>query len=455
MAWWCGAGIAVLLGACDERGGESSGGGGDHRSTPAWRALYPWLGDVNFIPRLGVEPLLLGHIKNSHIPPAANSLDLPVDFVDPINLAIWETPNKQSRQIMRVQTRLSAVMGVIFGQKVDWGEQLLTLVAFLTILFFLAEVAALITGIRLSKTITGAVYELYEGTEHVKAGDFAYRVPVKGNDQLAELTTSFNSMTEDLSRLLVVAKEKERLESELAICSEVQAQLFPKNVPPTEGLELHGFCLPARSVSGDYYDFVKLPNKLAFAIGDVAGKGISAALLMATIQSTMRTQLTSENGARPGKISTAHLTSILNYQLFNTTAPEKYATFFVGIYDELEQTLTYTNAGHLAPMLIRTEKIQLLDPTGTVVGAFRKADYEEVTIGLEKGDLLVAYTDGIVEPENEYGEMYGEENLQNLLLKFEDVDSAQIISRTLETVKQWTAAPESQDDMTMVVARRI
>ncbi len=131
-----------------------------------------------------------------------------------------------------------------------------------------------------------------------KRATFSYRIPVKGNDQIAELGGSFNTMTENLGRLIVVAKEKERLESELAIAREVQNQLFPKDVPFTRSLELKGVCNPARMVSGDYYDFMALPDDaLAFAIGDVAGKGISAALLMATIQSTMRTQLSAANGS--------------------------------------------------------------------------------------------------------------------------------------------------------------
>ena len=122
------------------------------------------------------------------------------------------------------------------------------------------------------------MHELYEGTQHVKEGDFGYRVPVKGSDQLAELTSSFNTMTENLSRLIVVAKEKERLESELEIAREVQSNLFPKNAPSAKNLELRGLCQPARVVSGDYYDFMALQQTLGFAIGDVAGKGISAAL---------------------------------------------------------------------------------------------------------------------------------------------------------------------------------
>jgi sigma-B regulation protein RsbU (phosphoserine phosphatase) len=110
-------------------------------------------------------------------------------------------------------------------------------------------------GVKLTRAITGAVHELYEGTQHVREGDFDYRIPVKGTDQIAELASSFNTMTSNLGSLIVVAKEKERLESELAIARDVQNQLFPKDVPFTKSLELKGVCSPARMVSGDYYDY--------------------------------------------------------------------------------------------------------------------------------------------------------------------------------------------------------
>jgi len=253
-----------------------------------------------------------------------------------------------------------------------------------------------------------------------------------------------------------VAKEKERLESELTIAREVQKQLFPKDVPYTRTLELKGVCSPARMVSGDYYDFMALGDEsLAFAIGDVAGKGISAALLMATIQSTMRTQLGATNGAPPRDLSTAKLVSTLNRQLYANTSLEKYATFYFALYHEDTHSLTYTNAGHLSPMLLRAGELQMLESTGTVVGAFPTARYEERTIALEHGDLLVAYTDGIVEPENAYGEMFGEDRLKDLVSKYEYADSSELIARTMEAVNVWTGAGELQDDMTMVVVRRI
>jgi sigma-B regulation protein RsbU (phosphoserine phosphatase) len=387
-------------------------------------------------------------------------------MVYPVTVPTWESPEDFYDLYLTVDTRLSAVLGILFGQKgtgfdrkFSWGD--IALAAFVTVLalFLILELISLVAGIQLSRSITGAVHEMYEGTLHVKEGDFSYRVPVKGSDQLAELTTSFNTMTANLGRLIVVAKEKERLESELAIAREVQDQLFPKDVPFTKTLELKGVCHPARMVSGDYYDFMALPHdSLAFAIGDVAGKGISAALLMATIQSTMRTQINTAAANSNGNYkppSTAFLVSNLNRQLYATTAPEKYATFYFATYDEAEHSLTYTNAGHLSPLLVREGHVSLLEPTGTVVGAFPFAVYEEKTLKLEHGDMLVAYTDGLVEPENAYGEMYGEERLQELLLKYNRADSSEIIARAMEAVVQWTGSSELQDDMTMVVARRI
>ena len=411
-------------------------------------SLVAGLGDATFRP-------IMSHVRQSHVPPPVNAFDFRVNGVYPVVAPLWDSPKKTQQLFLWVDTRLSAVMSIVFGEKLHWGEVVLDMLILFAVLFFIVEMASLIAGIQLSRSITGAVHELYEGTQHVKDGDFGYRVPVKGSDQLAELTSSFNTMTANLGKLIVVAKEKERLESELEIAREVQFNLFPKNAPSAKHLELRGLCEPARMVSGDYYDFMPLPQELGFAIGDVAGKGISAALLMATIQSTMRTQLSPVNGSGPPKLSTARLVSTLNRQLYATTSPEKYATFFFALFNEDTSALTYTNAGHLSPLLLRGTNVQALEPTGTVVGAFANVKYDERTLQMESGDVLVAYTDGIIEPENEYDEMFGEERLRDLLVKFEKADSVELIARTMEAVRQWTHAPEQPDDMTMVVARRI
>ncbi len=410
--------------------------------------LIPGLGDVTFFP-------LMGRNHDSHVPPKKNTFDFEFNGFYPVNVPSWDSPRSERSLFLVVDTRVFTVLNTVF-QKLDWAERLLGVFIGVAAVFLLVEMLSLVAGVQISRTITSAVHELYEGTQHVKDGDFSYRVPVKGNDQLAELTGSFNGMTANLGRLIVVAKEKERLESELAIAREVQNQLFPKDVPFTKTLELKGVCNPARMVSGDYYDFMALTDhSLAFAIGDVAGKGISAALLMATIQSTMRTQLSTSNGGGRHQLSAARMVSILNKQLYATTAPEKYATFYFALYEESTHSLTYTNAGHLAPILLSGSTIQTLDSTGTVVGAFPFARYEERTVPLEHGDMLVAYTDGIVEPENAYGEMFGEDRLTDLVVKYAKADSSEIIARTMEAVNLWTGSSELQDDMTMVVARRI
>ena len=411
--------------------------------------LIPQLGDAYLAPytRFGRE---------NRVPGKVNALDFEVAGVVLLPVDSWDSPQRQTDAILVVNSRVSAVLGMVFGQKSEWGEKMLTAFVAFAILFLIVEMVSLVAGVQLSRSMTGAVHELYEGTRHVKEGDFSYRIPVKGTDQLAELGASFNTMTENLGQLIVVAKEKERLESELEIAREVQSQLFPKDVPFVKTLELKGVCSPARVVSGDYYDFMAVSDGvLAFAIGDVAGKGISAALLMATIQSAMRSQLSRSNGSGPHVLSPASMVSSLNRQLYATTSLEKYATFFFALYDEATHALTYTNAGHLAPMLLRGGDIQTMDSTGTVVGAFPFATYEEKTVPLEHGDILLAYTAGIVEPENVYGEVFGEDRLKDLLIKYARADSSELIARTMEAVVHWTGSSELQDDMTMVVARRI
>jgi len=207
-------------------------------------------------------------------------------------------------------------------------------------------------------------------------------------------------------------------------------------------------------VSGDYYDYQEIAGgKMAFAIGDVAGKGISAALLMATIQASLRSQISL---SVPGtELCASQVVSRLNKQIFANTAPEKYATFFFAIFDEGTRKLVYTNAGHLAPLLFRNGSVQALDSNGTVVGAFAGATYDESTLTLKPGDLLLCYTDGITEPENPYGEMFGEERLIDLVKKHVQREDHEILRIILEAVRSWTGTPELQDDMTLLLAREV
>ena len=382
--------------------------------------------------------------RNRRLPPAFNRLDIEVAGFTPLAIS-------NRNYLLAIFTRPSAVFKKLFGISVE-GQQIYQYLflaiggAFLTFLLI-----SVIIGVRITQTITSAVHHLYEGTERIKEGDLAYRIPVKGDDQLAELGNSFNRMAHNLERLLEVEKEKERLSSELEIARHVQSGLFPKTAPHMKSLMLSGICRPARMVSGDYYDYLLVDDKhMAVAIGDVAGKGISAALLMASMQSVMRSQLMESR-----QVSPRQLVGLLNRQLYANTTPEKYATFCFGLYDEITGVFTYTNAGHLQPLLIRGGDAVRLDVTGTVVGAFPAIRYEEKQIQLVGGDLLVAYTDGITEPENAYGEMFGEERLVEVVMRHHNAETDEIIARTMEAVKEWATSPEQEDDMTMIIARRV
>jgi phosphoserine phosphatase RsbU/P len=407
------------------------------------------------------------------LPPPVNRFDLDLAPFADIPVAVWERPgaepdNDKSKLQILIRSRISAVLAAVFNRTDPTQQAIVMAVVVLSIVFLIVELIAAMIGISMTRTITGAVHRLYEGTQKVMEGNFSHRIQVTGKDQLADLSNSFNRMAENLEKLLVVAKEKERLQSEVEIAREVQSQLYPRVVPQTRSLRITAVCHPARMCSGDYYDYeVIRDSQVAIAIGDVAGKGISAALLMATLQSSLRSQLQSAleiataagnggtSGFIPPLLSTSHLVSRLNNQLHAYTSPEKYATFCFGIFDEPTGIFTYTNAGHLPPLLVRDGEATRLDVNGTVVGAFPFAKFDESRLELKSNDLLVCFTDGITEPENEYGEMFGEERLVELIARSSHLNDQQIVDVVLDSVREWTATDELQDDMTVLLARRV
>ena len=427
--------------------------------------LVPNLGMVDFLEASGRSVRLQVGTAGEQLPPALNRFDSEITWFATEPMADWDHPERPAGAYLLVRSRVSAVLGAVFNRKADLSQGWLeTFLIIGVIVFFIVEIVSVIIGITMTRTITSAVHRLYQGTQKMIEGDFSHRIEVKGKDQLADLSRSFNSMTENIQRLLVVAKEKERLQSEIEIAREVQGQLYPRTVPRIRTLRLSAICQPARLVSGDYYDYESIRDtQVALAVGDVAGKGISAALLMATLQSSLRTQLqswmevaaTADHGSVPLPVSTSRLVSRLNNQLHAYTSPEKYATFCLGVFDEPTGSFTYTNAGHLPPVLVREGSAQRLDVNGTVVGAFPFSSYGESRVDLKSGDLLVCFTDGITEPENEYGEMFGEDRLVDLVARNVHRTEDQIIELVLESVHQWTASEELQDDMTMLIARRV
>lgn len=394
----------------------------------------------------------------ARLPPPSHPFDRAVRWPAQTPVLLWESDQVDLRYVLALRTRSSAVIRHVLAKQ---SPAVITIAAnlglALAVLFGMALLISTVVAISLTRTVTGAINELYVGTRHVDRGDFSYRVPIRGRSQLTELARSFNAMTGSIERLIVDSKERERLESELQIAHEVQAQLFPSSTPCMETIEALGVCKPAQSVSGDFYDYVQLSDeRLALSFGDVSGKGISAALVMAAVHSTLRTQLALlDPGDDDLPAAAARVVAETNRQLCAGTSPEKFATLFFGIYDEPTRRLHYCNAGHLPPILCRDGKTSRLEVNGMVVGAFSHAAYEGSTVELRSGDLLCAFTDGISEPENPYGEDFGEERLGNLVAREADRPVQEVIRIVLEEVDAWSAGAESsvQDDQTVMMVR--
>ncbi len=409
-------------------------------------------------------------------PESTGTFDREITFATPLPVIDWSNGElQQTGAVLQVVTRPAVLYTHLFAALGEFVRGVVYILLGVGGFFALIELIALIIGTRMTRTVTAAVAQLHVATRHVDRGDFSHRIPVKSDDQLADLAVSFNTMTASIEKLILEQKEKQRLENELSIAQEVQAQLFPRPVSDLESLEVHGFCRPARTVSGDYYDFLTASShKLILAVGDISGKGISAALLMATIHSAVRAYSVESLpqmrepvavGAVAGsgrmmatwpegiEVSPGALLGLLNHQLYESTPPEKYATLFLGIYDGRSHRLTYSNGGHLPPILIGKDgAVRRLEAGGTVVGLFDNMTYEEGVVEMHPGEIFLAYSDGVTEPENDFGE-FGEERLIDLVSENRNLPLPQISQIVTTAVDDWIGDQEQPDDVTLVLAR--
>ncbi len=392
--------------------------------------------------------------RNRGLQPAAFWMDTPVNVVSSFDSVFVGKDGKvdRLRPVLAVfNARPSKLNSRIFA---SFGElRLFYLIGFIIagVAFLLIEVAALITGIVLTRRITRAIADLYRGTQYVQSGDFSHRVPIEHRDQLGELGQSFNEMTGSISGLIEEQNKRQRLENEISIAREVQNQLFPSTLPSVPGVEIEAICKAARSVSGDYYDFIQLsPTHVAIAIADISGKGISAALLMASLQAALRSQMLTDGTER---LSTAELVARLNKHLVRNTGDDRFATFFIAVYDSATRTLRYTNAGHLPSFLVCHGKSARLDKGGMVLGVVEDYGYEEGTIVVGPDALLIGYSDGLVEPENVYGEEFGIRRLEETSVRLQGAAPLMVAESLMAAAEEWAGTPEQADDMTVIVAR--
>jgi len=255
---------------------------------------------------------------------------------------------------------------------------------------------------------------------------------------------SMRSQIEASYRLL---REKEALERDLEIARDVQRELLPRSVPTIAGLELTGVCIPATGVGGDYYDYLPVTdNRIGLVIGDVSGKGIPAALLMAGLQASVR-------GLAHATAPPSEVNRRLNEMVYGSTSDARYATFFYAMYDVDRRRLTFSNAGHYPPLLITAGGVTRLLAHGPPIGILEGSEYQQDSCDLAVGDLLVLYTDGIVEAPNRNDEEFGEERLARILGERRGDDLEEIVRVVLDRVTSWNEDAPQHDDITLVLAR--
>ena len=240
--------------------------------------------------------------------------------------------------------------------------------------------------------------------------------------------------------------ELARKEAELNFALSVQKALFPRELPEVGGLEFSAVCLPARGVGGDYYDLLKLPDgRLVFAIADISGKGISAAILMANLQALFRTF--AETSKSPSEIA-----DHLNHHLHRVMDDSKFATFFYGEWHPELRQLRYVNAGHNPPILLGTCGTKPLDQGGVPLGIFSSFDFEMGDSCLDPSDLLVLFSDGITDAGESVGREFGRTRLEELVKSNRSASVEEIQHQILAAVQGWSGK-EQEDDMTLMIIR--
>ena len=276
------------------------------------------------------------------------------------------------------------------------------------------------------------------------------RAAFSGDDRqvLRSCGEHFSLMIQN-ARLTTRVVEEEKMRRDLELAVEVQRRLLPQRVPQSPLTKLSGMSLPARSVGGDYYDFLELPGgRLGIAIADIAGKGIPAALVMSVVQASLRMIALEGNSTLP------QLATKMNRYLYRSTGQNSYATFFYAQIDETTGQLHYVNAGHNPPYLLRASgEIEELPAGGTVIGLFPEMKYAEAVIKLNTGDVLIAFTDGVTEALNAADEEFGEDRLKELLRRVAHLSVDEITPRISEELKDWIGNAEQYDDLTFLLMK--
>ena len=363
-----------------------------------------------------------------------------------------------SYKLGELYRHLSSAQNLYVSGNMRLSEALLLVLIVIGVMFLIIEAVALVMGLALARSITSSVHELFTGTERVQQGDFTHRINIESRDQLGELAESFNQMTGSIENLLQTAAEKKRLEEELRIARQIQMSLLPRGPIEVPGLAITALCVPAREVGGDYYDFFNVGDRrIGVLIADVSGKGTSAALYMAELKGLMLSL--SEIYQSPRQLLLE-----VNRILSENLDTRSFITMTYAVIDLNEGLLTFARAGHTPLIYLSGEGdanvAQVLAPSGLVVGlripgaAQKFADLlEEDSLPLNKGDVLVFYTDGITEAMNANSDLFGDSRLGGLITEHGHLDAADLRERILREIESFVGAADQHDDMTMILIK--
>lgn len=357
-----------------------------------------------------------------------------------------------------IYDRLSAASTSVMGE-MNFGQLLLGVLAVVGGLFLVIQCVALVIGLLLARQITGAVHDLFTGTQHLRNRDFAHTIPVRAQDQLGELADSFNAMTGEVRTLLGEVAEKGRMEQEMHAARDIQQKLLPPAPRHIPGLTLAAFCEPAREVAGDYYDFLPITDTmLGVLIADVAGKGLAAGLYMAQLKVIVQSLARLHHEPREFLVA-------VNRVVARNLDARSFITMTYGVIDLERREFTFARAGHCPLIHVPGDgqaglrHARVLAPDGLVVGlniddgAMFDGMLEEYTLKLAPGDVVVLFTDGISETMNEAFDCYGEARLSKVIEQYAHLPFDQLRSYILAELRAFAGSADQHDDMTMILMR--
>jgi len=296
--------------------------------------------------------------------------------------------------------------------------------------------------------LTKNLTSLTAGVGRIAQGDYTTRVPVQSRDEIGRLASAFNQMAADVEQHQRAAVEQERIRRELELGRRIQSEMLP-HAPLHLGLtEVKGVSVPAREVGGDFFNYFVLDSGLvALLVGDVSGKGVGAALLMANIQASLRTRFAL------GQELSAIAEAIDRDIEANSPGPV-YATLFIAIFDPATRRMRYVNAGHHPQFVLRTDgRLEKMSSTGLPVGLLAGHGYREIEVQLASGDLLFFYTDGCVEMENDKDDMFGSERLEALVAASIGASADELLASVEQAIAAFRGGRDQFDDATMMATR--